>query len=175
MKVRGFQVAPAELEGHLLNNSFVSDVCVVGVPDEYSGEIPFAFITPSDEARERIKRGEEKLVKAQIAKVRICAELSERKSERLFLTRLVAVFLVCCGREGSVQALGWWDCVHRRYSKESEWEIVKEIAEGQGQRGPAEDPGGEQHHQGPALIPASLLLLHTPLLYLSSTCTYPIM
>jgi len=70
MKVRGFQVAPAELEGHLLNNSFVSDVCVVGVPDEYNGEIPFAFITPSDEARERVKRGEEKLVKAQIAKVR---------------------------------------------------------------------------------------------------------
>ena len=69
MKVRGFQVAPAELEGLLLNNSFVSDVCVVGVPDEYSGEIPFAFVAPSAEARERIKRGEEKLVKVQIAKV----------------------------------------------------------------------------------------------------------
>jgi len=69
MKVRGFQVAPAELEGHLLNNSFVSDVCVVGVPDEYSGEVPFAFIAPSDEAKERIKRGEEERVKAQISKV----------------------------------------------------------------------------------------------------------
>ncbi|KAF9646962.1 amp dependent CoA ligase [Thelephora ganbajun] len=68
MKVRGFQVAPAELEGHLLNNLFVSDVCVVGVPDEYSGEVPFAFVVPSAEANERIKRGEEKLVKAQIAK-----------------------------------------------------------------------------------------------------------
>ena len=73
MKVRGFQVAPAELEGHLLNHSFVADVCVVGVPDEYSGEVPFAFITPSAEASERIKRGEEKFVKAQIAKVRFCA------------------------------------------------------------------------------------------------------
>lgn len=70
MKVRGFQVAPAELEGHLLNNPFVSDVCVVGVPDEYSGEVPFAFVVPNAEAKERIKRGEEKLVKAQIAKVR---------------------------------------------------------------------------------------------------------
>jgi 4-coumarate--CoA ligase len=78
MKVRGFQVAPAELEGHLLNNSFVSDVCVVGVPDEYSGEVPFAFIAPSAEASERIKRGEENLVKAQIAKVRICAFLGEK-------------------------------------------------------------------------------------------------
>jgi len=73
MKVRGFQVAPAELEGHLLNHSFVSDVCVVGVPDEYNGEVPFAFISPSAEASERIKRGEGQLVKARIAKVRICA------------------------------------------------------------------------------------------------------
>ena len=79
MKVRGFQVAPAELEGHLLNHSFVSDVCVVGVPDEYSGEVPFAFITPSAKAAERIKRGEEKLVKAQIAKVCICARSREPK------------------------------------------------------------------------------------------------
>ena len=71
MKVRGFQVAPAELEGHLLNHPFVSDVCVVGVPDEYSGEVPFAFIVPSTEASQRIKRGEEKFVKGQIAKVRI--------------------------------------------------------------------------------------------------------
>jgi len=78
MKVRGFQVAPAELEGHLLNNSFVSDVCVVGTPDEYSGEVPFAFVVPSAEANERIKRGEEKLVKAQIAKVRTCAVPGEK-------------------------------------------------------------------------------------------------
>ena len=73
MKVRGFQVAPAELEGHLLNHPFVSDVCVVGVPDEYSGEVPFAFVAPSAEASERIQRGDEELVKTLIAKVRICA------------------------------------------------------------------------------------------------------
>lgn len=73
MKVRGFQVAPAELEGHLLNNALVSDVCVVGVPDDYSGEVPFAFVVPSAEADEKIKRGEGKLVKTQIAKVWMCA------------------------------------------------------------------------------------------------------
>lgn len=78
MKVRGFQVAPAELEGHLLNNSLISDVCVVGVPDEYNGEVPFAFIVPSAEASERIKRGEEKFVKAEIAKVWICAVSGEK-------------------------------------------------------------------------------------------------
>lgn len=44
MKVRGFQVAPAELEGHLLTHPSVLDACVVPVPDEYSGEIPLAFV-----------------------------------------------------------------------------------------------------------------------------------
>lgn len=69
MKVRGFQVAPAELEGHLLDSPLVSDVCVVGVPDEYSGELPFAFIVPSAEANNRIRRGEQRAVKAEIRKV----------------------------------------------------------------------------------------------------------
>ena len=46
LKVRGFQVAPAELEGHLLGHPFVTDVCVVGAPDEFSGEAPMAFVVP---------------------------------------------------------------------------------------------------------------------------------
>ncbi|KAF8167711.1 amp dependent CoA ligase [Crassisporium funariophilum] len=46
MKVRGYQVAPAELEGHLLLHPDVADACVVGIPDEYSGEVPLAFIVP---------------------------------------------------------------------------------------------------------------------------------
>lgn len=89
MKVRGFQVAPAELEGHLLNNLFVSDVCVVGVPDEYSGEVPFAFVVPSAEANEKIKRGEEKAVKAQIAKV--WDEVVWSKTRDTVLTKLDSV------------------------------------------------------------------------------------
>jgi len=68
MKVRGFQVAPAELEGHLLDSKYVSDVCVVGVPDEYNGELPFAFIVPSSEAAKLIEKGEVAQVKAAIAK-----------------------------------------------------------------------------------------------------------
>jgi acyl-CoA synthetase (AMP-forming)/AMP-acid ligase II len=72
MKVRGFQVAPAELEGHLLDHPYVSDVCVVGVPDEYSGEVPMAFIAPSSKARELIKTGPQGVseVKKAICKVR---------------------------------------------------------------------------------------------------------
>ncbi|KAI0752713.1 acetyl-CoA synthetase-like protein [Daedaleopsis nitida] len=51
IKVRGFQVAPSELEGHLLDHPSVGDVCVVGAPDEYSGELPFAFVSLSQKVR----------------------------------------------------------------------------------------------------------------------------
>ncbi|KAL4257832.1 hypothetical protein AB1N83_009460 [Pleurotus pulmonarius] len=47
IKVRGFQVAPAELEGCLLDHPYVADVCVVGVPHSYSGEVPMAFVVPT--------------------------------------------------------------------------------------------------------------------------------
>ena len=67
MKVRGFQVAPAELEGHLLDHPFVSDVCVVGVPDEFSGEVPMAFVVPSSKARELAKTGSEGTLEAKKA------------------------------------------------------------------------------------------------------------
>ncbi|KZS98388.1 acetyl-CoA synthetase-like protein [Sistotremastrum niveocremeum HHB9708] len=50
-KVRGFQVAPAELEGHLLKHPYVADCAVVGMPDEFSGELPMAFVMLSEEAK----------------------------------------------------------------------------------------------------------------------------
>ncbi|KAH9927929.1 amp dependent CoA ligase [Epithele typhae] len=57
IKVRGFQVAPAELEGHLLTHPAVDDVCVVGIPDEFAGEVPLAFVAPSAAAAKAIKTG----------------------------------------------------------------------------------------------------------------------
>ena len=44
IKVKGFQVPPAELEDLLMSHQDVLDVGVIGIPDERSGEIPFAFI-----------------------------------------------------------------------------------------------------------------------------------
>ncbi|KAH6677857.1 hypothetical protein F5X68DRAFT_224037 [Plectosphaerella plurivora] len=44
IKVRGHAVAPAELEDALLGHRAVADAAVVGIPDEYSGEIPKAFV-----------------------------------------------------------------------------------------------------------------------------------
>ena len=44
IKVKGFQVAPAELEALLLTHPSIADAAVIGIPDEESGEVPRAFI-----------------------------------------------------------------------------------------------------------------------------------
>ena len=50
-----FAVAPAELEGHLLDHPDIADVCVVAAPDEYSGELPFAFVSLHEHVRQKIR------------------------------------------------------------------------------------------------------------------------
>merc|ERR1711935_910763 len=45
IKVRGFPVAPAELEALLLTHPHLSDAAVIPVEDEASGEVPRAFVT----------------------------------------------------------------------------------------------------------------------------------
>lgn len=89
--MRGFQVAPAglcslhlensnsffkfvrlepELEGHLLDHKFVVDVCVVPYPDDYSGEVPLAFVVPhASLAKELRHSDEEAKLKAELIKV----------------------------------------------------------------------------------------------------------
>ncbi|ETS60665.1 hypothetical protein PaG_04561 [Moesziomyces aphidis] len=57
IKVKGFQVAPAELEGFLLDHPDVSDAGVIGVQDESAGELPFAFIALSQDAKKRAASG----------------------------------------------------------------------------------------------------------------------
>jgi acyl-CoA synthetase (AMP-forming)/AMP-acid ligase II len=44
IKYKGFQVAPAELEGVLLTHPAVADAAVIRSPDELAGEVPKAFI-----------------------------------------------------------------------------------------------------------------------------------
>ncbi len=45
IKVKGFQVAPAELEALIVTHPAVADVAVIGVPDDEAGELPKAFVT----------------------------------------------------------------------------------------------------------------------------------
>ncbi len=44
VKVKGFQVAPAELEALLLTHPAVADAAVVGRQDDRAGEVPVAFV-----------------------------------------------------------------------------------------------------------------------------------
>lgn len=56
IKVKGFQVAPAELEAELQTHPMVLDAGVIGVPDDEAGEVPLAFVVvkPGAEAEEII-------------------------------------------------------------------------------------------------------------------------
>jgi acyl-CoA synthetase (AMP-forming)/AMP-acid ligase II len=47
IKVKAFQVAPAELEAVLRAHPLVADAAVIRVPDERTGEAPKAFIVPA--------------------------------------------------------------------------------------------------------------------------------
>ncbi|CZR44113.1 putative phenylacetyl-CoA ligase [Fusarium proliferatum ET1] len=50
IKVKGHQVAPAELESHLLTHPAVSDCAVIQIPDARAGEVPKAFVVKANHA-----------------------------------------------------------------------------------------------------------------------------
>lgn len=47
IKVKGHQVAPAELEAHLLTHPAVNDCAVIQIPDDNAGEVPKAYVVKS--------------------------------------------------------------------------------------------------------------------------------
>lgn len=49
IKVKGFQVAPAELEALLLTHPKIADAAVIGIPNERLGEAPKAFVVKKEE------------------------------------------------------------------------------------------------------------------------------
>ncbi|KAK1063397.1 hypothetical protein LTR74_009554 [Friedmanniomyces endolithicus] len=65
IKVKGHQVAPAELEAHLLTHPAVNDCVVIGIPSDREGEVPKAFVvkTPGGSIEES-----DALLKRSIAK-----------------------------------------------------------------------------------------------------------
>lgn len=73
LKVKGMQVSPSELEDCLLSHSAVAEACVVGVPDEYHGEVPLGYVSLTPDARSYIKSNPAKVnqLTDSILKVRI--------------------------------------------------------------------------------------------------------
>lgn len=57
IKVKGQQVAPADLENVLLGNPHVKDCAVLGIPDSYSVERPKAFIVLKDHIQPSVDVG----------------------------------------------------------------------------------------------------------------------
>ncbi|KJY01538.1 hypothetical protein TI39_contig288g00017 [Zymoseptoria brevis] len=58
IKVKGIGVAPAELEDCLLGHDKVEDVAVLGIQDDWAGEVPKAYIVlkPGNEANQDVGR-----------------------------------------------------------------------------------------------------------------------
>jgi len=54
----GFNVFPAELEGVLYKHPAVAEVAVIGIPDEYRGESPKAFIVLNSDAKGKTTEAE---------------------------------------------------------------------------------------------------------------------
>ncbi len=50
IKVKAFQVAPAELEALLVEHPDIADAAVIGRPDDESGEVPLAFVVLAPDA-----------------------------------------------------------------------------------------------------------------------------
>jgi 4-coumarate--CoA ligase len=60
IKYKGFQVAPAELEGKLMDHPAVNDVAVIGVnDDEQHTEVPRAYVVASDKSKTNQKDAED--------------------------------------------------------------------------------------------------------------------
>jgi len=70
VKVKGIGVAPAELEDLLLGHEKVEDVAVLGVPDEWAGEVPKAYVVLKGGAGGDEEVGRELLAYVREKKVR---------------------------------------------------------------------------------------------------------
>ena len=70
IKVKGFQVAPAELEAVLLENSVVADAAVVGIRFEEDGEEwPRAYVVLQDERKGKVSEEDiQRFVAGKVAK-----------------------------------------------------------------------------------------------------------
>jgi 4-coumarate--CoA ligase len=70
IKVKGIQVAPAELEDLLLGHPSVEDAAVLGIPDDYSGELPKAYVVLKPGVSKSMSAGREVIAYVKEKKTR---------------------------------------------------------------------------------------------------------
>ncbi|CAI8036341.1 Probable 4-coumarate--CoA ligase 2 [Geodia barretti] len=66
IKVKGLQVAPAELEALLVTHKKIADAAVIGVTDERLGEAPRAYVVKNDSSLQ--EREVEEYIARRVAK-----------------------------------------------------------------------------------------------------------
>ncbi|XP_075232363.1 uncharacterized protein LOC142330816 isoform X2 [Lycorma delicatula] len=99
IKVKGFQVAPAELEELLRCHPKVADVAVIGVPDAKAGEVPVAFVVPQSESEipaseELISYIDEKVTKyKRLSKVVFTDSIPKNPSGKILRRKLKNDFI----------------------------------------------------------------------------------
>jgi 4-coumarate--CoA ligase len=95
IKVKGFQVAPAELETLLLAHPLIRDAAVIGRPDDASGERPVAFVVTHGEiAAEDILEhvGAQVATYKRLAEVRFVESIPKSPSGKILRRELRATF-----------------------------------------------------------------------------------
>ena len=101
IKVKGFQVAPAELEDLIRSHADVKDVAVIGIQDEIKGEVPLAFIVTTKESVNKtiIKDRVHKFVNEHVAEykqlaggIRIVESIPKSASGKILRKDLRALF-----------------------------------------------------------------------------------
>ncbi|MEM8962640.1 MAG: AMP-binding protein [Acidobacteriota bacterium] len=93
IKVKAFQVPPAELEALLLQHPAVADAAVIGLPDDESGEVPLAFVViapgaSTDEATLQAFVAEHVATYKQIKHVRFVEQIPKSASGKILRREL---------------------------------------------------------------------------------------
>lgn len=95
IKVSGFQVWPTEIEDVLCSHPAVLEAAVIGIPDEYHGEVPKAYVVLRSEYRgkvakeELIKYCEERLAKYKVPReIEFINELPKTSSGKILKRKL---------------------------------------------------------------------------------------
>jgi 4-coumarate--CoA ligase len=79
IKVKGFQVAPAEVEAALITHPDIADVAVFGMPDDDAGEVPVGAIVPANGAKLTLQ-DVQAFLSDRLAKYKIIQRLEVREA-----------------------------------------------------------------------------------------------
>ena len=107
IKVKGFQVAPAELEDLIRSHDDVIDVAVIGIPDELKGEVPLAFLVVKEniESSSRVVESVHNFVNEQVTEykrlaggIKIVDSIPKSASGKILRKDLKALFMKMNGK-----------------------------------------------------------------------------